>query len=106
MILVVSNRLVGWIERSDLASQAPEFKTTDGEDILAATSEKQLWLKEEKQMGENERGLATGDNEGEPEKMEVSDDDPLSEPEELAVGRASASSNDHHRVMMAWKAAE
>ena len=50
--------------------------------------------------------MASGDEEDEPEKGEVSDDDPLSEPEQLDLGRTGASSKDHFKVSMAWPAAQ
>ena len=119
LILVVFKRLLDWIDRCDLASQAglpkPAFKTTDGEDIFPTDEEEPWWLtdiskrllfgdkKEEKQLEGDEDGPATCDEEEEePEKKEVSDDDPLSEPEELDLGRDSASSGAHYRVLKAW----
>ena len=121
-ILVVFERILDWINRCDLASQAglpkPEFKTTEGDDIFPANQEEQWWLtdiskrlqsdskNEEENVEKDEYEIASGDEEDEPEKEEVSDDDPLSEPEQLGLGRTSASSKDHFKVSMAWSAAQ
>ena len=96
----------------------PEFKTTEGDDIFPANQEEQWWLtdiskrlqsdskNEEENVEKDEYEMASGDEEDEPEKEEVSDDDPLSEPEQLDLGRTSASSKDHFKVSMAWSAAQ
>ena len=110
-ILVLSNRLVEWIERCDLASQAglpkPEFKTADGEDIIPPAAEKQLWPSEEKHTKGNENKMATTiQKEVEREKLHASDDedDRISEQEQVDVESASVLSRDHYRVPMAWNA--
>lgn len=117
--LVVFKRLLDWIDRCDLSSQVglpkADFKTSDGENILPTGEDELWWLtdiskrilfddkKEEKHLEGDEDGPASCDEEDEePEKKEVSDDDPLSEPEQLDLDRSTASSCDQYRVSKAW----
>ena len=115
--MVVFKRLLDWIDRCDIASQAgqlkPKFKTTDGESIFPADDEEQWWLtdiskrisvgddkdQQHKQQEGDEDGPATCDEES--EQREVSDEDPVSEPEVLGEGNASSSS-DQHRLQTGW----
>ena len=110
-----------WVDRCDIASHTglpkPEFKTTDGEGIFPNNDDDPWWLtdiskrilhgddKNDKELEGDEDGPDTG-NEEEPEQREVSDDDPLSEPEpsDLApCGSASASSTLEFEYLNAWK---
>ena len=102
---VVFQRLLDWIDRCDVASQTghakPEFKTLDGQPIFPEDDDP-WWLTdvskriaaEDKNKGD-EDGPAT-DDEGEEERKEESDEDPLSEPE---VG---APSSGPHVSIVAW----
>ena len=102
---VVFQRLLDFIERCDIASQLglprPEFKTLDGEAIFPEDDEP-WWLTEvsKRISAEDRRGDEDGpvtDDEGEEEKKEVSDEDPLSEPECVVE-----SSRQHHDPIVAW----
>ena len=102
---VVFQRLLDFIERCDIASQLglprPEFKTLDGEAIFPEDDEP-WWLTEvsKRISAEDRRGDEDGpatDDEGEEEKKEVSDEDPLSEHECVVE-----SSRQHHDPIVAW----
>ena len=102
---VVFQRLLDFIERCDVASQLglprPEFKTLDGEAIFPEDDEP-WWLTEvsKRISAEDRRGDEDGpvtDDEGEEEKKEVSDEDPLSEPECVVE-----SSGQCHDAIVAW----
>ena len=102
---VVFQRLLDFIERCDIASQLglprPELKTLDGEAIFPEDDEP-WWLTEvsKRISAEDRRGDEDGpvtEDEGEEEKKEVSDEDPLSEPE-----CAAESSRQYHDPIVAW----
>ena len=89
---VVFQRLLDWIDRCDVASQMnlskPQFQAADGP-IFPEDEDDQWWLTDvskriatEDRQGD-EDGPMTGDEAGndEMEQREISDDDPLSEPE-------------------------
>ena len=108
---VVFQRLLDWIDRCDVASQLghekPEF-ASDGNPIFPDDDEP-WWLTDiskrissgaAKQDGD-EDGPATCDEDEGAEQKEVSDEDPVSEPEQ--VGGCASSSNSH-RPNIAWNA--
>ena len=90
---VVFQRLLDWIDRCDVASQMnlskPQFQAADGGPIFPEDEDDQWWLTDVSkriaaadQHAGDEDGPMTGDEAGdEVEQKEVSDDDPLSEPE-------------------------
>ena len=102
---VVFQRLLDWIDRCDVASQTgapkPAFQTIDGEPIFPEDDDP-WWLTDisrrltddAKQDGD-EDGPAT-EGEEEAEQREISDDDPLSDPEQ----QVSASSRE---PAVAWR---
>ena len=103
---VVIKRLLDWIDRCDLASQAgnvkPSFQTVDGEPIFPADEYSEWWLtelsrklpEEEKQPGD-EDGPAS---EHEEEAGEEHDSDPPSEVEAVLP-----SEFDNHVPNVAWR---
>ena len=107
---VVFQRLLDWIDRCDVASQMnsptkPPFETVDGDPIFPEDEDDAWWqtdvskrIAAEDRAGD-EDGPVTGDEAGddEVEQKEVSDDDPLSEPE-----GAGASSSQPQRSTIAW----
>ena len=104
---VVFQRFLDWIDRCDLASQSgapkPEFQTTSGEPIFPE-NEEPWWLTDisrrlahDAKQDADEDGPAT-EGEREDEQNELSDDDPLSEPEQVS---ASADSRQHEPTV-AW----
>ena len=109
---VVFQRLLDWINRCDVASQLghekPEF-ASDGNPIFPDDDEP-WWLTDiskrissgaGKLDGNDEDGPATCDEDEGAEQKEVSDEDPVSEPEQVG-GCASSSSS--HRPNIAWNA--
>ena len=109
---VVFRRLLDWIDRCDVASQhglpKPQFQTPDGSPIFPEDEDDAWWLTDvskqrataEDKVMADEDGPATEDDEVEEcEKKDVSDDDPLSENEEIA-----ASSSRQHDPIVAWPA--
>ena len=104
---VVIKRLLDWIDRCDLASQAgtvkPVFQTAEGEPIFPAGDEP-WWLTElSRRQPEEER--KKGDEDGPPseheeEAREVSDSDPPSEGEAPSVLPLAF---DKHNPVVAWK---
>ena len=90
---VVFQRLLDWIDRCDVASQMnlskPQFQAADGGPIFPEDEDDQWWLTDVSkriaagdQHAVDEDGPMTSDEEGDEIKQtELSDDDPLSEPE-------------------------
>ena len=106
---VVFQRLLDWIDRCDVASQLglpkPPFETLDGDPIFPEDDDDAWWLTDvskriagEDQNAGDEDGPVTGDEAGddEVEQKEVSDDDPLSEPE------GTVASSRPHTSTVAW----
>ena len=104
---VVFQRLLDWIDRCDVASQMnlskPQFQAADGP-IFPEDEDDQWWLTDvskriatEDRQGD-EDGPMTGDEAGndEMEQREISDDDPLSEPE------CGVESSQPHCSSVAW----
>ena len=105
---VVFQRLLNWIDRCDVASQMnltkPQFQAADGGPIFPDDEDDQWWLTDvskriatEDRQGD-EDGPMTGDEAGndEMEQREISDDDPLSEPE------GNIESSQPHCSSVAW----
>ena len=105
---VVFQRLLNWIDRCDVASQMnltkPQFQAADGGPIFPDDEDDQWWLTDvskriatESRQGD-EDGPMTGDEAGndEMEQREISDDDPLSEPE------GNIESSQPHCSSVAW----
>ena len=105
---VVFQRLLDWIDRCDVASQMnlskPQFQAADGGPIFPEDEDDQWWLTDvskriatEDRQGD-EDGPMTGDEAGndEMEQREISDDDPLSEPE------GNIESSQPHCSSVAW----
>ena len=105
---VVFQRLLDWIDRCDVASQTagepkPSFQTADGEPIFPEDDDP-WWLTDisrrltddAKQDGD-EDGPAT-EGEEEAEQREISDDDPLSDPEHVSTAVSS-----QHEPAVAWR---
>ena len=105
---VVFQRLLDWIDRCDVASQTgepkPLFQTVGGEPIFPEDDDP-WWLTDisrrladdAKQDGD-EDGPAT-EGEDEAEQREVSDEDPVSEPEQHV---SASSSSSQHELHLAW----
>ena len=104
---VVFGRLLDWIDRCDMASQLghpkPAFETPDGDPIFP--EDDAWWLTDvskrvaaEDHVKGDEDGPATEEEEIEEERQDVSDDDPLSEGENVA-----ASSSGQHIPTIAWE---
>ena len=104
---VVFQRLLDWIDRCDVASQMnlskPQFQAADGGPIFPDDEDDQWWLTDvSKRLASEDRrgdedGPMTGDEAGdEVEQKEVSDDDPLSEPE------GNIESSQPHCSSVAW----
>ena len=104
---VVFQRLLNWIDRCDVASQMnltkPQFQAADGGPIFPDDEDDQWWLTDvSKRLASEDRrgdedGPMTGDEAGdEVEQKEVSDDDPLSEPE------GNIESSQPHCSSVAW----
>ena len=104
---MVFQRFLDWIDRCDLASQSgapkPEFQTTSGEPIFPE-NEEPWWLTDisrrlahDAKQEADEDGPAT-EGEKKDEQKKLSDDDPLSEPEQVS---ASADSRQHEPTV-AW----
>ena len=104
---VVFRRLLDWIDRCDLASQVghpkPAFETLDGDPIFPKDEDDAWWLTDvsKRVAAENvkgdEDGPATDEEEVEEERKDVSDDDPLSEVEQVGT-----SSSSQHVPTVAW----
>ena len=105
---VVFQRLLDWIDRCDVASQMtltkPQFQAADGGPIFPEDEDDQWWLTDvSKRLASEDRrgdedGPMTGDEAGndEMEQREISDDDPLSEPE------GNIESSQPHCSSVAW----
>ena len=100
---VVFQKLLDWIDRCDVASQRnepkPPFQDVDGGPIFPEDEDEQWWLTDvskriaaDDQHAGDEDGPVTGDEEGDDmEQKEVSDDDPLTEPECVASSQPHCS---------------
>ena len=105
----VFQRLLDWIDRCDVASQTeepkPPFQTVDGEPIFPEDDDP-WWLTDisrrladdAKQDGDEDGPITEGDEEA--EQREVSDDDPVSDPEQQVSASASSS---QHEPNVAWR---
>ena len=106
---VVFQRLLDWIDRCDVASQTgepkPPFQTVDGEPIFPEDDDP-WWLTDisrrladdAKQDGDEDGPITEGDEEA--EQREVSDDDPVSDPDQQVSAPASSS---QHEPNVAWR---
>ena len=107
---VVFQRLLDWIDRCDVASQTagepkPSFQTADGEPIFPE-DEGPWWLTDisrrltddAKQDGDEDGPATEGEEEG--EQRELSDEEPVSDPEQHVC--ASASSQHELNLKLAW----
>ena len=105
---VVFQRLLDWIDRCDVASQTgepkPSFQTVDGAAIFPEDDDP-WWLTDisrrlvddDKQDGDEDGPATEGEEEG--EQKELSDEDPVSDPEQ----HVSASASSQHELHLAWE---
>ena len=105
---VVFQRLLDWIDRCDVASQTgapkPSFQTVNHEPIFPEDPDDLWWLTDisrrlkddPKQDGDEDGPVTEGEEEG--EQRELSDDDPLSEPEHVSTAVGS-----QHEPAVAWR---
>ena len=105
---MVFQRLLDWIDRCDVASQTgepkPLFQTVGGEPIFPEDDDP-WWLTDisrrladdAKQDGDEDGPATEGEEEG--EQKELSDEDPVSDPEQHVSSLASSS---QHELHLAW----
>ena len=106
---VVIKRLLDWIDRVDTASQTggpkPSFQTEEGQSIFPEDDDP-WWLTDiTRRATVNEDDKADGDEDGPPsdidveeQQLEVSDDDPESEPDLVSLVSVRA-----HEPVVAWR---